>query len=199
VIADRLPRRVAVPMRSAVRHGSLDDAGLLALIADERDEAAFTELYARKARPLYALIRRQLGGHGLADDAVQEAFISVWRFAPSYRPERGAANAWLFTIARNAAHNVMRRRGLVAVGDPPDRIDPAPTADEAVLTDIDTFRIHAAVEQLPCREREIIERAYFKEMSQSEIAAELGVPLGTTKTRNRRALHHLADILDGER
>jgi RNA polymerase sigma factor (sigma-70 family) len=176
--------------------GNVDDAGLLALVVDEGDEAAFSEFYRRKSRSVYSLIRRQIGDQGMTDEAVQEAFISVWRFARGYRPERGAVDAWLFTIARHAAYNVIRRRRLVPVGDPPDRVDPSPTPDDAVLTELETFRVHAAVDELPRRERDIIERAYFQEMSQSEIAAELGVPLGTIKTRNRSALRRLADILN---
>jgi len=182
--------------RSPWEYTRLSDVALLALVADERDEAAFSEFFSRKARPVYSLLHRQVGDHGVADDAVQEAFISVWRFARSYREERGAVDAWLFTIARHAAHQVIHRRRLVAVTDPPDTADPAPTPDQVTLTEMESFRIHAAVERLPCREREIIERAYFHDMSQSEIAADLGVPLGTIKTRNRSALRQLAAILD---
>jgi RNA polymerase sigma factor (sigma-70 family) len=181
--------------RSPSEYASLDDVGLLALIADERDQAAFSEFFSRKARPVYSLIRRQIGDESLADDYVQEAFISVWRFARSYRPDRGAVDAWLFTIARNAAYSTVRQRRLVAIGDPPERVDPSPTTDETVLTEMENFRIHIAVERLPRGEREIIERAYFGEMSQREIAADIGMPLGTVKTRNRRALRNLADIL----
>jgi RNA polymerase sigma-70 factor, ECF subfamily len=186
------------PSRSQWEYTRLSDADLLALVADERDRAAFAELFSRKARPVYSLLQRQVGDRGVADDAVQEAFISVWRFARSYRKDRGAVDAWLFTIARHAAHQVLHSRRLVAVTDPPDMADPAPTPDQATLTEMENFRIHTAVECLPCREREIIERAYFQDMSQSQIADDLGVPLGTIKTRNRSALRHLADILDEE-
>jgi RNA polymerase sigma factor (sigma-70 family) len=194
----RRPGSDSPPNRSPWEYTRLDDVELLALIAAERDQAAFSEFFIRKARPVYSLIRRQVGDAGMADDAVQEAFISVWRFARGYRKDRGAVDAWLFTIARHAAHHVIHRRRRVAVGEPPDTADPAPTPDQATLTEMEKFRIHVAVERLPCREREIIERAYFQEMSQSQIAADLGVPLGTIKTRNRAALRHLAEILDEE-
>jgi RNA polymerase sigma factor (sigma-70 family) len=194
----RRPGSDSPPNRSPWEYTRLCDEELLALIADERDQAAFSEFFIRKARPVYSLIHRQVGDAGVADDTVQEAFISVWRFARGYRKDRGAVDAWLFTIARHAAHHVMHRRRLAAVTDPPDIPDSAPTPDQATLTEMERFRIHVAVERLPCREREIIERAYFQEMSQSQIAADLGVPLGTIKTRNRAALQHLADILDEE-
>jgi RNA polymerase sigma-70 factor (ECF subfamily) len=194
----RRPGPSSPPSRSQWEYTRLSDVDLLALVADERDRAAFAELFSRKARPVYSLLQRQVGDRGVADDAVQEAFISVWRFARSYRKDRGAVDAWLFTIARHAAHQVLHSRRLVAVTDPPDMADPAPTPDQATLTEMENFRIHTAVECLPCREREIIERAYFQDMSQSQIADDLGVPLGTIKTRNRSALRHLADILDEE-
>jgi RNA polymerase sigma-70 factor, ECF subfamily len=194
----RRPGPSLPPSRSAWEYAQLSDVELLELVADDRDQAAFSEFFSRKARPVYSLLQRQMGDHGLADDAVQEAFISVWRFARSYRKERGAVDAWLFTIARHAAHHVLHRRRLVALSDPPDTADPGQTPEQATLTEMEKFHIHAAVERLPCREREIIERAYFRDMSQSEIAADLGVPLGTIKTRNRSALQHLADILDEE-
>lgn len=186
------------PSRSPWEYTRLSDVELLELVADVRDQAAFSEFFSRKARPVYSLLQRQVGDHGMADDAVQEAFISVWRFARSYRKERGAVDAWLFTVARHAAHHVLHRRRLVALSDPPDTADPAPTPEQATMTEMENFRIHAAVERLPCREREVIERAYFQDMSQSQIAADLSVPLGTIKTRNRSALRHLADILDEE-
>lgn len=194
-------RSRAADAGSALELGALDDAGLLALVVDERDEAAFSEFYRRKARPVYSLIRRRIVDRGMADEAAQDAFTAVWRSARGYRPARGAVDAWLFTIARHAAYDVMRRRRPVVVGEAPDPVDPSLSPDEAVLAEMENFRVHAAVDRLPCREREIIERAYFQEMSQSEIAADLGVPLGTVKTRNRSALRRLADMLqhDGDR
>jgi RNA polymerase sigma-70 factor, ECF subfamily len=169
----RRPGPDSPPNRSPWEYTRLGDVELLALIADERDQAAFSEFFIRKARPVYSLIRRQVGDVGVADDAVQEAFISVWRFARTYRDDRGAVDAWLFTIARHAAHHVIHRRRLVAVSEPPETADPAPTPDQATVTEMERFRIHVAVERLPCREREIIERAYFQEMSQSILDEEV--------------------------
>ena len=176
----------------------LSDHELLARVAGRGDEAAFAELYARKARPVYTLIARILSDHGLAEDAVQNAFVSVWRSAGTYRPERGSVDAWLFAVARNAAFSLIPRSLVVAAAELDERADPGPTPDEAALADAERFRIHSAVERLPCREREIIERAYFCGLSQTAIAAELGVPLGTVKTRNRAALARLSRILTGE-
>jgi len=176
----------------------LSDADLLALVAEERDQVAFEEFFSRYARSVYSLMVRQLGDAGWADDVVQEAFISVWRFARTYRPERGEVTGWLYTIARNAGYAAARRRQAQWLVDAPDRPDPSPTPEDQTAAKLEAFHLHICIERLPQNEREIIELAYLKGMSQSEIATELQVPLGTVKTRNRAALLHLAEILERE-
>lgn len=193
------PARLAArPPQSAWGYTGLADADLLALVADDRDQVAFEELFSRYSRSVYSLMVRQLGDAGWADDVVQEAFISVWRFAGTYRPERGALIGWLYTIARNAGHAAARRRQAQWLVDAPDRADPSPTPEDETAEKLEAFELHACIERLPQNEREIIELAYLKGMSQSEIAAELQMPLGTVKTRNRAALLHLAEILERE-
>jgi RNA polymerase sigma-70 factor (ECF subfamily) len=176
----------------------LSDVDLLALVAEDRDQTAFEEFFSRYARSVYSLMVRQLGDAGWADDVVQEAFIAVWRFARTYRPERGAVTGWLYTIARNAGYDAARRRQAQWLVDAPDSIDPAPTPEDQTAGKLDAFRLHVCIERLAQNEREIIELAYLKGMSQSEIATELDIPLGTVKTRNRAALMHLAEILEQE-
>jgi RNA polymerase sigma-70 factor (ECF subfamily) len=176
----------------------LPDADLLALVAEDRDQVAFEEFFSRYARSVYSLMVRQLGDAGWADDVVQEAFISVWRFARTYRPERGAVSGWLYTIARNAGYDAARRRQAQWLVEAPDRTDPAPSPEDQTSAKLEAFRLHVCIERLPQKEREIIELAYLKGMSQSEIATELQTPLGTVKTRNRAALLHLAEILERE-
>ena len=82
--------------------------------------------------------------------------------------------------------------------DAPDRTDPSPTPEDETAEKLEAFQLHVCIDRLPQNEREIIELAYLKGMSQSEIAAELQMPLGTVKTRNRAALLHLAEILERE-
>src|SRR4051794_41851116 len=79
----------------------LSDADLLGLVAEERDQVAFEELFSRYSRSVYSLMVRQLGDAGWADDVVQEAFISVWRVARTYPAERGAGGGWVYTNPRN--------------------------------------------------------------------------------------------------
>jgi RNA polymerase sigma-70 factor, ECF subfamily len=176
----------------------LSDADLLALVADHRDQVAFEEFFSRYARSVYSLMVRQLGDAGWVDDVVQEAFISVWRFARTYRPERGAVPGWLYTIARNAGYDAARRRQAQWLVEAPDRTDPSPTPEDQTAAKMEAFHLHVAIERLPQNEREVIELAYLKGLSQSEIASELRMPLGTVKTRNRAALLHLAEIVERE-
>jgi RNA polymerase sigma-70 factor (ECF subfamily) len=178
---------------------SLSDEDLLELVAGQRDGEAFEVLYQRYSRAVYAVVRRGLGDHARSEDVVQEAFTSVWRSAAGYRRERGSATGWLFAIARNASADTLRARKPVSVGDAPDRPDPGPGPDELASAELQAFTVHAAVDALPARERDVIELAYFKGLSQSEVADRLSVPLGTVKTRTRSGLARLAERLSNER
>jgi RNA polymerase sigma-70 factor (ECF subfamily) len=159
------------------------------------DRDAFEELYRRFARPVLAMARRQLGDHGRAEEAAQETFAAVWRSARSYRRDRGSASAWLYAVARHAIIDRARQRVEPAV-EIPDRAaaedGPAELAEGAWLA----WRVHAAVERLPERERVVLELAYWSGLSQSEIASYLDVPLGTVKTRTRAGLTRLSGLLE---
>jgi RNA polymerase sigma-70 factor (ECF subfamily) len=161
------------------------------------DRSAFDTLYGRYSRPVFGLALKRLGDHGRAEDAVQETFVSVWRAARTYNPERGPGAPWLYGIARNAIVDRSRARNEPAVEAPDEpslEIGPAAQAEQAWTQ----WQVHRALERLPERERELISLAYWSELSQSEIAAQLEIPLGTVKTRTRSALLRLAAILEGE-
>ena len=184
-----------VPVSGAT--GSVSDAELLSRIA-AGDHSAFELLYGRYAQAMLGLAVRRLGDRGLAEDAVQEAFASVWRAAASFRPERGQAVSWLFAVARNAVASRARRRSELVVAAPEvvsSEASPAEAAERAWVS----WRVHRALEGLPRRERELIELAYWGDLSQSEIAERLGVPLGSVKTWTRRTLLRLAAVLEDQR
>jgi RNA polymerase sigma-70 factor, ECF subfamily len=163
----------------------------------EGDRSAFDLLYDRYARPLFALALRRLGDRGRAEDAVQEAFASVWRSAKTYRRERGAGAHWLYAVARNAIVDRGRARGE-SPAEPADEASAAPGPAEIAESDWGAWRVHRALGELPERERVVIELAYWSGLSQSEVAERLGVPLGTVKTRTRSALSRLADLLEDD-
>ena len=172
------------------------DEELLARVADG-DRDAFGDLYQRYARAVLGLAIRRLGDRGRAEDAVQEAFASVWRAARSYKRDRGPVAPWLYAVARNAIIDRSRAR-TEPPADAPD--EPSSDSGPAELAEAGwtAWRIHRALEELSENERSVIELAYWSGLSQSEIADYLGIPLGTVKTRTRAALAHLADELEGE-
>jgi RNA polymerase sigma-70 factor (ECF subfamily) len=187
-LADRPPR--LHPVEAAT------DGELITRIA-AGDHRAFDELYRRFERPVLSLARRLLPDRGRAEDATQETFTAIWRSARTYKPERGAGAPWLFTVARNAIVSQARRRDAppAEVFDTPSD-DPGPA--ERAESEWASWCVHRALEALPAHERRLVELAYWSGLSQSEVASALDLPLGTVKTRTRRALIRLAGELERE-
>ena len=188
----------AVPKADPVHDLQADssDSDLLVLVA-ERDRVAFEALYHRYVRSIYGLALRRLRDRQRAEDAVQETFAAVWRSAASYRPERGAAAPWLYAVARNAIIDRLRARTEPAA-EAPDLPSSEPGPADRAEASFVAWRVHRALEELPPKEREVVELAYWSGMSQSEVAEYLDIPLGTVKTRTRSALSRLSDLLEGE-
>ena len=187
------PRQV---IEERVDGTELTDGQLIERVA-AGDRRAFDELYRRYARAVLGLALRRLGDRGRAEDAAQEAFVAVWRSARTYDPSRGSGAPWLYAVARNAVTDGQRRTPtpVAELEDGPGS-DPDPSDEaEASWT---AWRVHRALEVLPEHERPVIELAYWSGLSQSEVAEQLGIPLGTIKTRTRSALARLADALEGE-
>jgi RNA polymerase sigma-70 factor (ECF subfamily) len=174
---------------------NLSDEALLSLVA-RSDEEALAELYDRFGRPAYALAVRILRDAGLAQDAVQDAFLAAWRTAAGFDARRGSASTWLMTLVHRRAVDVVRREDRRR-GSP---LDDAPVAsgdatDEAVEIREQRLRVQAALGALGPAEREALELAYYGGLSQSEIAEKLGLPLGTVKSRMFAGLGRLRDAL----
>jgi RNA polymerase sigma-70 factor (ECF subfamily) len=159
------------------------------------DHAAFEQLYGRFSRPVLGLAARRLADRGRAEDAAQETFAAVWRAAATYRPERGAGAPWLFAVARNAIVNQTRLR-VDPVTEPVDTASDDPGPAERAELAWQSRDIHRALAELPEHQRTLVELAYWSGLSQSEIASRMGIPIGTVKTRTRRALARLADVLE---
>jgi len=190
----RAPRGDSIPKVSV---DSRTDAELIGLVADG-DHRAFEELHRRYARPVLGIALRRIGDRGRAEDATQDTFASLWRSAGRFDPTRGKATSWLFTVARNAIIDGLRRRPEATVESPPDVAEPGPGPDDAAESEWVAWRVHRALETLPDHERTLVELAYWSGLSQSEIADRLDLPLGTVKTRTRSALSRLADELGDE-
>ena len=191
-----LPDRAERVTLAPVPREELSDGELIARVAT-RDRDAFAELYRRYTRPVLGLALRRLGDRGRAEDALQDAFTAVWRSARSFDPARGDGGAWLYAVARNAIFDGLRRRPEPAA-EAPDAPTGEAGPDERAEASWLAWRVHRALEELPPHEREVLELAYWGERSQSEVAEQLGIPLGTVKTRTRSGLARLADLLGEE-
>jgi RNA polymerase sigma-70 factor (ECF subfamily) len=165
--------------------------------AGKGDRGALEALYGRYARAVFGLALRRLGDRGRAEDAVQETFVSIWRAARTYDPARGPGAPWLFAVARNAIVDRSRARNEPPV-DVPEEASTESGPEERAELAWTQWRVHRALEDLPEHEREVISLAYWRGLSQSEVATALGIPLGTVKTRTRSALQRLSRILEGE-
>jgi RNA polymerase sigma-70 factor (ECF subfamily) len=173
------------------------DGILFARLADG-DQRAFDELYRRYARAVHALIARVLRDCGLREETVQDTFLAVWRSAARYDPRRDQARGWVLRIARNRAVDALRRGLPDAHPDSDDPHDPLVDVEADVVAAEEAFRLHAAVAMLSPAEAQVIELGYWLELSQTEIAAHLGIPLGTVMSRTRTALAQLARILNDQ-
>jgi len=173
----------------------LSDEAVLALIA-RADDQALAELYRRFGRLAYGLAFRILRDDALAQDAVQEAFLGVWRAAGRFTAERSKPSTWLLTLVHRRAVDLVRReeRRRTEPLQPENEFAGAEAADEAELA---TRRqtIREALHQLPAEQREAIELAYYGGYTQSELAERLGQPLGTIKSRMFTGLGRLRETL----
>ncbi len=158
----------------------------------QQDAQAFEEIYRRHDRAARLRIRKLGASPQLAEEVTQEAFLAIWRGAAGYRPELGSVNAWLAGIARNRLTDAWRRAASRPVEVPtlPDEPGAAATADAADAL-IDRATILALLAELPLEQRETVYLAYFAGLTNAQIAARTGAPLGTVKGRLRLAIQRM--------
>ena len=160
-------------------------------IRDARDETAFAELFAHFAPRVKAFLMRSGGDPAIAEECAQEVMVTLWRKAHLFDPARASVATWIFTIARNKRIDVLRRQRRPEPEDLSWGPEEAPDQADIVALQQESAQLSAAIARLPETQRELIQRAYFGEMSHGEIAAATGLPLGTTKSRIRLALDRL--------
>ncbi len=177
------------------------DAELIALLdrVGRRDEIALRLLYDRTSSKLFGLAMRVVRNKDWAEDVLQEAFITIWRVAVDYRTALSPPMAWMGLIVRSRGLDLLRRRtadraqltqeydeetGDVRESELPDPLDTADASEQALA-------LHNCLRQLEGRQREVVSLAYLRELSHSELAQELRLPLGTVKTWIRRGLEKL--------
>jgi RNA polymerase sigma-70 factor (ECF subfamily) len=176
---------------------AIDDAGLAARFAGG-DPDTIRVLYQRYGRLVHAVAYKVLGDVGLAEDATQQTFVQAWRAAGSYDPSR-ALGAWLASIARRAAIDVYRRerrhRGVEAIDSADPSLPALVTSPPSVEEIHDVWEVREALDKLPDQDRELIRLQHYGELTHTEIASQLEIPLGTVKSRSFRAHRRLAGLL----
>ncbi len=167
------------------------------------DDAALAELYDRHGRFVFSLALRIVRDSGEAEDVTQDVFVQLWRQAARFDVERGNVVAWLCTMTRTRAIDLLRRRRVRADTNAPveahmaEPTDAAPRQDVVVEWSERASTIRSAVDSLPLLQRLAVELAFYDGLTHSEIATHLEVPLGTVKTRVRQGLLKIRDHLAG--
>jgi RNA polymerase sigma factor (sigma-70 family) len=176
------------------------DEALVALVARGEDDA-LAELYDRLGGLAYSLALRVLRDRALAEDAVQEAFLAVWRSAARFVPERARAQSWILTLVHRRAVDLVRREASRRTEPLDDTDRPGgEAADQPTWLRYERERVQKALRTLPDQQRELIELAYYGGFTQSQLADRVGVPLGTVKSRMFTGLSRLGELLrDDER
>lgn len=175
-----------------------DEAATLQAIA-AGDLRALEALYGRWAALVLGFLIRLLGDREEAEEVVQDVFCTVWTTASQYDESRGTFDAWLHTIARHRAIDRLRRRRVrsdAAARLTAQPVEPAVDPAEQAWSQMRRHVVRRAMEELPERERQVLSRCYWDGLTQAEVAVDLGLPLGTVKTRCRSSLRRLARLLE---
>lgn len=185
------------PLRGREELTHLSDEALVALAA-RASEDALAELYDRFGGIAYSVALRIVRDRSLADDAVQEGFLAVWRSADRFVSERGKAATWIMTLVHRRAVDLVRREDrqrAEPLGDAAD-IQFDDSAEEAAWRGFERERVQNALKRLPDQQREALELAYYAGFTQTELAERLGEPLGTIKSRMFNGLNRLRELIE---
>jgi RNA polymerase sigma factor (sigma-70 family) len=195
------PRDDGGRVRSTARRGDPPDEALVLRLADG-DRAALGELYDRYGRVAYSLASRICVDPGIAEDVVQEVFLAVWSTPQGYDGARGAFVTWLLTLVHHKSVDAVRRESTIRRRTVPEAEDggdwsppPDPGADHAALGAVVAAQVRAALGALPNEQRLALALAYYGGYTQREVAALMGVPLGTVKSRMFNGVQRLRDLL----
>lgn len=165
-------------------------------IAAHKDQAAFAELFQHFAPRVKGFLMKSGASQALAEECSQEVMATLWHKAHMFDPSRASAATWIFTIARNRKIDALRKQRRP---EPEDVIwGPQEEPDQADVFSLqeETEHLARAISELPDKQKDLIQKAYFGELSHSEIAAQTGLPLGTIKSRIRLALDRLRHAMD---
>lgn len=169
-------------------------------VALDGDREAFAALFKHFAPRVKAYLMRSGSAEGFAEELTQETMVSVWRKSAQFDPARASVSTWIFTIARNLCVDHHRHHGPVPVDM--DELDwdavpgPQPSPDEETHVRQREAGVRSALGRLPEEQAQVLRLSFFEEHPHAQIASELGIPLGTVKSRVRLAVNHLRRLLD---
>ncbi|WGI22606.1 sigma-70 family RNA polymerase sigma factor [Amylibacter sp. IMCC11727] len=172
-----------------------DWSAKIVLVRENRDEAAFADLFAHFAPRIKGFLIKSGASHTLAEECAQEAMVTLWNKAHLFDPTRASAATWIFTIARNKKIDAFRKSARPEPEDLPWGPEPEPEQADALVLQQETQKLAQAIADLPKKQRDIVQKAYFGELSHAELAEKTGLPLGTIKSRIRLALGRLRQTL----
>lgn len=165
--------------------------GHVARIRDDQDTQAFAELFAHFAPRVKGFLMKSGADASLAEECAQDVMATLWHKSHQFDPARASVATWIFTIARNRRIDLIRRQRRPEPEDLTWGPEEEPDQEDVLTLQQETEILGAALAELPDAQRELIEKAYFGDLTHSEIAAETGLPLGTIKSRIRLALDRL--------
>ena len=173
---------------------------LLATVGAKRDRAAFEVVFLHFAPRVKSYLLRLGASAALADDMAQEAMLTVWRKAEMFDPSKASASTWIFTIARNLRIDAIRRerRPEFDPNDPAFVPDEEQPADDRMVREGEDARLRIALAKLSAEQVQVVQMSFFADKPHSQIARELGLPLGTVKSRLRLAMARIKSVLGGE-
>ncbi len=190
-------------MTASIDIHRLADEELMQLVAAE-DIDAFEAVYDRHSAAAFSLAYRIVGNRTTADDVMQEAFLSIWRSRERYEPDRGSLRSWILGIVHHRALDVLRRasvhdRRRASAEGIEEQHEAAERTEVEVARREEARSIRAAIDDLPERQGQVIQLAYFGGFTHTQIAEMLEMPIGTVKGRMRLGLDKLRQHLSGER
>lgn len=160
-------------------------------IRDDRDQRAFAELFQHFAPRIKAFLMKSGADPTLAEECAQEVMATLWHKAHMFDPSRASVATWIFTIARNRKIDLLRKQRRPEPEELGWGPEAEPDQEDTLVLQEESALLRRALSELPQAQRQLIERAYFGDLSHSQIAAETGLPLGTIKSRIRLALDRL--------
>lgn len=187
----RVNRAEPISVSGQTQEQTREWADVIARIRDHRDRTAFQRLFSHFAPRVKAFLMKSGADASLAEECTQEVMATLWQKAHLFDPSRASAATWIFTIARNRKIDALRKQRRPEPEDLPWGPEQEPDQADALALQQESEKLGAAIAQLPEKQKDLIEKAYFGDLTHSEIAEETGLPLGTIKSRIRLALDRL--------